>query len=194
MKGETTNESTRHTIIDQILQSDLPATDKTQPRITDEAQALIAAGIETNSNALCIGTFHITNTPRISTRLHQELLQAFPANTTNTRFIPDLLAVEKLPYLKACIQESLRLSYGIAARNPRVYADRELRYKEWSVPAGTPVGMSVYDVCHDEALFPDSHSYVPERWLGGAKTGGGEPLERYLVTFGRGPRSCIGIK
>ncbi|TVY33221.1 Cytochrome P450 monooxygenase [Lachnellula occidentalis] len=189
--GETTNESSRHTIIDQMLQSDLSPADKSQQHLTDQAQALIAAGIETNSNALSVGTFHIVNTPRISTRLHQELLQAFPSND---RFIPDLLALEKLPYLKACILESFRLSYGIAARNPRVYGDKELRYKEWTIPAGTSVGMTVFDVCHDEAIFPDSHSYIPERWLGNPKTADGESLEHYLVTFGRGPRSCIGVK
>ncbi|KAH8979452.1 cytochrome P450, partial [Lactarius akahatsu] len=37
------------------------------------------------------------------------------------------------------------------------------------------------------AVFPDSDAFVPERWLGGdAKT-----LEASLVSFSKGPRSCI---
>ncbi|TVY27685.1 Cytochrome P450 monooxygenase [Lachnellula hyalina] len=193
IKGETTNESSRHTIIDHMLQSDLPPSDLTQKRITDEAQVIMAAGVETSSICLAVGTFHIVNTPHIATRLHKELVHAFPPNNANRRYIPELLELEKLPYLKACIQEALRLSYGISSRNPRVYADRELRYKEWTIPAGTQVAMTAVDVCHDEAIFPDSHSFIPERWLENSKTHDGESLEHYLVTFGRGPRSCIGI-
>jgi cytochrome P450 len=129
------------------------------------------------------------NNPRISQRLHAELVQAFPDSTV----IPELLELEKLPYPKACIQEFLRLSYGISARNPRIH-DKPIQYKDWSIPAGTAIGMMIVDVAHDEAIFPNSHSYVPERWLDNPKTDDGVSLDHYLVSFGRGPRSCLGVK
>jgi cytochrome P450 len=53
--------------------------------------------------------------------------------------------------------------------------------------------MSISDVSHDEAIFPDSEAYVPERWLDGPTTTLGEPLERFMVSFGRGTRSCLGV-
>lgn len=76
--------------------------------------------------ALCVGVFHIVNTPQIYSRLKNELLELLPEGDDK---IPSLLQLEKLPYLKACIQESLHLSYGISARNPRRHPDRELNYK-----------------------------------------------------------------
>lgn len=177
------------TIFHEILRSDLAREDKTQQRLTDEAVVVVGAGIETTGYALTVGTFHVANTPHIYKRLHEELFQAFPDGNS----IPSLLELEKLPYLKACIQESLRLSYGLSARNPRAH-DRSLQYGQWTIPAQTMVSMTVFDVHHDESIFPDSHSFIPERWLGNPRTSDGTPLERYLLAFGRGPRVCLGMK
>jgi len=137
---------------------------------------------------MTVGTFHIVNTPRIYQRLHKELVDAFPDPTV----VPSLLELEKLPYLKGCLHESLRLSYGLSARNPRRH-DRPLQYRQWTIPAGSIVAMTIVDVHHDPAVFPDPQSFVPERWLDDPKANG-VPLERYLVAFGKGPRSCLGVK
>ncbi|OAG39698.1 hypothetical protein AYO21_05973 [Fonsecaea monophora] len=176
------------TIFHDLLQSALPPEDKGNRRMADEAQTVIGGGLETTAWALSVASFHIVNTPRIYKRLHEELVQVMP----DTSSIPDLLEVEKLPYLRACITEAVRLSYGISARNPRVL-NQALQYKQWTIPPRTVVGMSIVDVHHDENIFPDSHSYIPERWLGNPKAPNGSPLDRYFVGFGKGSRSCLGI-
>ena len=60
----------KKTIFEEILQSKLPPEDKTQKRLAEEAQIVIGGGVETTAFTLCIATFHIINTPRISQRLH----------------------------------------------------------------------------------------------------------------------------
>jgi cytochrome P450 len=40
---------------------------------------------------------------------------------------------------------------------------------------------------HDEAIFPDSRKFLPERWVDNPR------LEKYLVPFSKGTRQCIGI-
>jgi cytochrome P450 len=42
-------------------------------------------------------------------------------------------------------------------------------------------------VHHDERVFPDSHDFKPERWIDNPR------LDRYLVSFGKGGRACLGI-
>jgi cytochrome P450 len=53
--------------------------------------------------------------------------------------------------------------------------------------------MTIPEVSHDESIFPDSHAFLPERWLNDPKTHDGVPLERFMVSFGRGTRGCLGI-
>lgn len=122
--------------------------------------------------------------------LRAELEEAMPDASTQL----DSNSLQKLPYLTACIQEGLRLVYGIAGRNPRVSPEKPMKYKDWVIPAGTPVSMTAMDIHHDEQIYPDSRSYIPERWLNNPKTKDGGNLNRYLVSFGKGARSCLGIK
>ncbi|PGH11422.1 hypothetical protein AJ79_04923 [Helicocarpus griseus UAMH5409] len=179
---------THPTIFQEILQSDIRPQEKSQQRLFDEAQIVVGAGIETTAYALTVATFHIVNNPRIYQKLREELVQAIP----DINAPPTLLELEKLPYLTGCIMECLRLSYGLTGRNPRS-RDQPLKYGDWVIPAKTIVTMCIADVHHDESIFPDSRSFIPERWLDDPLAPDGTPLDRYLVSFGRGLRSCLGI-
>lgn len=86
------------------------------------------------------------------------------------------------------IMESLRLSYGLTARNPRVNA-HPMMYKEWLIPAGTPVSQSAPFVLHDADIYPNPNRFDPERWLGSQK----QQSDKYQIVFGRGNRQCLGI-
>ena len=176
------------TIFHELVKSDLPPEEKTVGRLNDEAQLVVAAGLVTTAWALSVTSFHIVNQPRIFQVLRNELEEA----------IPDINAplnwqqVEQLPYLNACMREGIRLSYGVTARNPRL-SSRPLTYKDWTIPPRTPVSMTIVDHNHNEDVFPDSHSFLPERWLEN-KTRSGADLDRYFFSFGKGSRSCLGVK
>ena len=43
-------------------------------------------------------------------------------------------------------------------------------------------------VHHNATLFPDPHTFDPERWIGRPE------LENWLVPFSKGPRMCLGVK
>jgi cytochrome P450 len=182
----------KSTVFREILSSkNLTAIDKAHQRLADEANILVAAGVETTAFALCVGVFHIVNTPQIYSRLKEELFDSLPEGDSK---FPSLVELEKLLYLKACIQESLRLSYGISARNPRRHPDRDLNYKgRYKIPKGTKISMTIVDVHHDETIYPDSHRFHPERWLDDPKAPDGRPLDHYLMAFGKGPRLCLGM-
>ena len=52
--------------------------------------------------------------------------------------------------------------------------------------------MNFQDVCSDEKIFPDPYSFDPGRWLRAAEQG--ERLDRYLVSFSKGSRACVGME
>lgn len=188
LRGEIVkNNDAKKTIFQEILSSKLPASDKTHRRLADEAQIVIGGGVETTAFSLAMATFHIINQPRIHQRLHQELVAAFP-----NRAQLDLISLEQMPYLRGCIMEAVRMSYGLSARNPRTHPV-PLQYKNWIVPARTCVSMTISDVSHDESIFPQSREFIPERWLHNPTTTDGIPLDRFMTSFGRGTRSCMGI-
>lgn len=102
-------------------------------------------------------------------------------------------------YLYGVIQESFRLGYGISQRSPRIARTEDLVYRsqdgkyQYVIPRGTAIGMSTRISHHHEGIFPDSQAFRPERWI----TSDGQrnlALDKYLMTFSRGSRACLGIK
>lgn len=86
---------------------------------------------------------------------------------------------------------------GIPVRLPRIARDEDLVYAKrgfnYVVPRGTPIGMSSYCNHFQEDLFPNPDSYEPERWI----LPDGKPnhgMEKYIMSFGKGARQCIGMK
>jgi cytochrome P450 len=67
--------------------------------------------------------------------------------------------------------------------------DKPLKFQEWEIPTGVPVSMTIPLVHLNEDIFPDPRSFHPERWVD-EKNG---HLDRYLCSFSRGPRNCLGI-
>jgi cytochrome P450 len=52
--------------------------------------------------------------------------------------------------------------------------------------------MSSYFVHMDPIIFPNPKTFNPERWIEAAKRG--ENLNKFMVSFGRGNRACVGMK
>jgi cytochrome P450 len=146
------------TIFHELLESDLPPSEKGVQRLGDEAQTILGAGLETTAWALTVATFHILYNPNILKNLRHEIEQAIRDPYDEVEW----QRLEKLPYLTACIQDALRLSYGVTARHPRVSNQTPIKYKEWLIPPGTRVSMSTINMHHDEKIIPDSHKYVHE--------------------------------
>ncbi|KAJ5100196.1 cytochrome P450 [Penicillium angulare] len=183
------NEDQKGTIFVEILNANLPAAEKSFARLKDEGIGIVGAAIETTKLANMVIIFHILHNPQILSCLQTELEEVIP----DPESPPPLSALEKAPYLAACIQEGLRLAYGTTARSQRISRHRPLQYKNWIIPQNAMVGMDAYHMHHDETVFPNSTSFKPDRWLGNPKGPDGvKSLNRYMVAFSRGTRMCAG--
>lgn len=182
------------TIFHEILNAkQLSEEDKSAERLSDEAQVLMMAGTLTTAFVFEVATFYLICKPEVLRKLKEELREAIPDPSV---MVP-LSQMEQLTYLNAIIKETLRLTYGVAGRLARI-ADEPLHYidkktgTEWIVPPHTPIGMSNAQLHHDESIFPDSHSYIPERWIdedGKLNL----KLDKHLLSFTRGSRQCLGM-
>ena len=55
------------------------------------------------------------------------------------------------------------------------------------------ISMGAFVMNHVESVFPDSYEFIPERWLD-AQGQRRKDLDRYLLSFSKGSRQCLGIK
>lgn len=170
-----------------MLNSELPPQEKSTARLCDDGQVTVVAGTLTTAWALSVAIFYLLSQPDTLGRLKDELKTALPDPSQQ---VP-LAVLEQLPYLTACIQESLRLSYGVSCRLQRICPDEVLIFNDgkvdWTIPPGTPVSMTSVLIHHNPTIFPESHSFLPDRWIKNPH------LDKYLVSFSKGSRQCIGI-
>jgi len=96
--------------------------------------------------------------------------------------------LKHLPYLRACLDESLRLYpptvHGLLRSTP----PSGMTIVEDFIPGDVSVMMSPLTAHHDPLIFPEPDSYIPERWLGES----GKSLQPYFLAFSAGARGCIG--
>ena len=97
--------------------------------------------------------------------------------------------LEQLPYLSGCIAEGNRLSFGVAARTPRIAPNEPLYYRNFTIPAGTPVSETTLSIHTNETIFPNAWEFRPERWMGQE----GIELRKYQMSLGKGSRNCVGM-
>ncbi|KAF2139285.1 uncharacterized protein K452DRAFT_328197 [Aplosporella prunicola CBS 121167] len=184
-RRENNKTATRHSIFHELLDSDLPASEKTVPRLIDEALTIVAAGSNTTAQFLKTTSFHVLANPPILTKLRAEL-QGIASNPAE---LPSLRDLEHMPYLNAVVKEGFRISYGITSRLTRIAPNEDLVFNNYIIPAGTPVGMTSILTHENPRLFPEPKVFKPERWL----EPGAQRLEKYLVNFSKGTRACLGM-
>lgn len=178
--------SNHRTVFHEVLQGKLPASEKTEFKMLMDAGLFLGAGLETTAYALTVATFHIFNNPHVLRHLREELSTIWPDADGET--VPAWNLIEKLPYMQAVIQETLRMSVGVTGRLARVNHHEDMQYADWVIPRGTPISMSQALTNFSSHLFPDPWRFDPTRWLRGDAS---KHLEEQLHPFSGGSRVCI---
>ena len=108
----------------------------TDQEIVSNATLFVAAGTETVTTVLSALTYLITKDERIMTKLSTEIREAFPDEESIT-----VQSVTKLPYLTACIRESLRKFPPIPEGLPRVVPPGGEEISGQWIPGGVSIGL-----------------------------------------------------
>lgn len=178
-------------IFQEILNSNIPESEKQTQRLLDEAAVMTVAGTDTTAATLKYITFYVLSEPAIFARLRTELDEAIPDPAQS----PDPAKLDNLPYLNALIEETLRLYPTATHRQDRVAPDEDLVYHypdgsrpDIVIPRGTAIGMTARIINRHPGWYgDDADLFRPERYLENPK------LMRRTLTFSKGGRQCIGI-
>jgi cytochrome P450 len=153
----------------------------TTQQLRDETMTLFIAGHETTSQMLSWTWYALSQDPAIEERLYEELHGVLGGRP------PEVADLQRLPYLQAVMNESLRL-YPPAYILARM-AIEPCQIGGYDIPLGTTILLAPWVTHRDPRFFDDPETYRPERWLDGLAQR--LPAGAYFP-FGDGPRRCIG--
>ncbi|KAF5026356.1 hypothetical protein F66182_1564 [Fusarium sp. NRRL 66182] len=190
------------TLVHQLTGPDIPQELRKTDRVVLENINIVGASMGTVVWIMTTGMYYILADPDVLQRLQKELLDGIPDDCLH---LPDLRELEKLVYLRACIDESLRLAFGNLQRLTRVRRDEAVTYGNYVFEPKTPLAMDAWHMHTNEILFPEPMRFNPDRWLGHSSVGADEPLvpggvkpqktrplSHYMKAFSSGTRACFG--
>jgi cytochrome P450 len=150
-------------------------------QVRDELMTFIAAGHETTANALGWMWYLLSQNPVVREQLLAEVDEVLEGRQ------PSADAADRLPFTKACFQESMRLYPPVWHVQRRARRDDVLGGHP--VPRGSVVLVSTWTTHRDPAVWRNPAGFDPRRFLGDApKT---RPRHAYFP-FGGGRRVCVG--
>ncbi|EED21265.1 cytochrome P450, putative [Talaromyces stipitatus ATCC 10500] len=111
--------------------------------------------------------------------------------------IPDLNDFPDMPYIRACMKESLRWMPATALGVPHAVAEDDT-YLGYHIPKGAGVLLNVWGIQNDPHRHPDPRKYDPGRWAQDNQNSAQaavnpDATKRDHFVFGAGRRLCQGI-
>ena len=151
-----------------------------------ESVLLMVAGSQSTSSGLAATIFYLANNSEQLERLQVEVRSSFLSEEAIQHDAGGKFAT--LPYLRACIDESMRLSPPTPGHLPREVVAGGLEVDGIWIPQGTNVGVSAYVIHRNEACFEDPGRFRPERFL---REGKYRDITAFNA-FSAGATGCIG--
>lgn len=158
----------------------------------------LLAGSDTTAITSIYLFWELGKHPQAKKKLVDEIRNAFPDETQMTTYekasklvsrwlssTNDTLLIHLQPYLKACIEETLRLWGPFNVGFPRVSPGKQIG--DHYIPKGVVVATVTFATHRDPSIFPDPLEFRPERWLHVTPE-----MKAMAKPFGTGPRNCIG--
>ncbi len=176
MKRRRTEPADREDILTMLLDAkyeDGQAIDPSHAR--DELATFLFAGHETSAIAMAWAIYHLLANPEKLVKLRSEL-SALPNGTAEQ--------IAQLPYLRAVVQETLRLN-PIITEVLRVIK-KPMEIAGYRLPVGTAIAPAAILAHYNDQTFPEPDSFEPERFLQRSYS------SAEYFPYGGGHRRCAG--
>ncbi|KAL0929777.1 cytochrome p450 [Colletotrichum truncatum] len=162
------------------------------PQLIANSNTLIIAGSETTATLLSGVTYQLLKSGHALRTLTEEVRSRFKASSDI-----NIVSVGQLPYMMACLNETLRIYPPVASGLPRVTPASGATICGRLVPGNvshqsnsTVVAIHQYAIHNNEKYFKDPLNFHPERFLGDTKFASDN--RDAFQPFHIGPRNCIG--
>ncbi|XP_076396038.1 putative cytochrome P450 12a5, mitochondrial isoform X2 [Megachile rotundata] len=141
---------------------------------------MMILGVQATVNSEAFLLYYLARNPRSQRKLYEEIVSVLPSDSSFTE-----KTLRSMPYLRACLQESLRLRPAVPYITRLL--PKTISIHGYTVPKGTFVIMANEITSKREENFEDPEKFRPERWLNST-----EDTNYSYLPFGYGARSCLG--
>ncbi|CAH2107110.1 unnamed protein product [Euphydryas editha] len=198
-------ESSRNDFVDQVLSwkkqkylsgdsiSNMSTGDKKNYNIEVDDDLLIAqcvlffaAGFETTSTTTSFVLYELAKNKDAQSRVLEEVDNYYKRHDGKIEFE----CINEMPFLHACLDETLRLYPVLGVLTREVSEDYTLP-TGLRLEKGTRIHIPVYHLHHNPEYFPEPEQFRPERFCGEEKK---NIKACTYMPFGEGPRICIGLR
>ena len=185
-------DSERSDLFSHILAAKDPETGRgfSLDELWGESTLLIVAGSDAISTGMAGCFFYLSRHKEAYEKACEEVRSTF-RSVDDIRSGP---ALHSCVFLRACVEESLRMSPPVGGALWREVEAGGLYIGKEYIPAGCDVGVGIYAIQHNEAYFPAPFAYSPERWLPGDHHSPAAVAQAKgaFSAFSIGPVGCLG--
>lgn len=180
LEEEKTNNSEPQDIFGKLIKAETYS----QFDLRADSSLLIAAGSDAVRLTITATLFYWGCHPDVFTIAASEIR----SSTSDPEQVTDA-TLSSLKYLRACIDETMRLTPPKPSSVPREVNSGAIQVDGMMIPAGVTVGTCTYALHRDPDIYLYPNEYRPKRWLE-------RPIDpRMLAAFSpflKGPRACPG--
>ncbi|OAQ60423.1 cytochrome P450 oxidoreductase [Pochonia chlamydosporia 170] len=177
----------RSDLLDKLFRIAAEKEEFTTADVTTEAWVSMFAGSDTTAIAMRSILYNLMKAPEA----YDKVMAEIDAAAAEGRLSDPVKYSEaiQMPYFIACCKEGFRMHPSVGMSMPRHVPPSGVTICGRFFPGGSRVGMSATVIHFDQNIFgQDAKIFNPDRWF---RTGA-ENMDRFMMHFGAGPRTCIG--
>src|SRR3954469_2753463 len=173
---------------DNLIEAMVVARDREGSGLTDQdvsgnVLTMLLAGEDTTANTLAWMIYLLSRHPQALAKAREEVRSTLGAATLPTRE-----QLDQLPYIEACMNETMRVKPVAPMIIQQVVRDTVLG--NIRIPKGYLVVLLMRGPTMEDKHFKNPNAFDPSRWLDAAVTPAS--AKRVAMPFGAGPRLCPG--
>ena len=148
------------------------------------SQELLGAGSDTSSTTVEWAMTELIKSPESMEKVCEELAREISDNLIKVSDLP------QLPYLQACLKETMRLHPPAPFLLPR-RASVSCEVMNYTIPKNSQIWVNIWAIGRDPMNWEDPLVFKPERFLNSTVDFKGNNLQ--FIPFGAGRRICPGL-